>query len=193
MTKLEHYFLEIADSRRPAGRRYKLSKLLLALTLGVLSGYQGCRELARFMRHNQEELIAHIQWERKETPSHELIRTILFTLDFNKVNQAFMNWVRDNTDISAGDWLAIDGKALKSTVTEYHQETQNFINMVSAFSHRLGCVIEQQAMENKMTSEIQTVRALIERLEGQGFILTLDAIHAQKKQLNGLSVGDISM
>ncbi|MCB1658703.1 MAG: transposase family protein [Pseudomonadales bacterium] len=57
MTKLEHYFLEIPDSRRPAGRHYKLSKLLLALTLGVLSGYQGCRELARFMRHNQEELI----------------------------------------------------------------------------------------------------------------------------------------
>jgi hypothetical protein len=180
MTKLEHYFAQIPDSRRPAGRRYALSKLLLALTLGVMSGYQGCRELARFMRHNQEELIEHIEWERKNTPSHELIRTLLFTIDFDKVNQAFMSWVRENTDISSGDWLAIDGKALKSTLTEYHQEAQNFINMVSAFSHRIGCVIEQQPMENKITSEIQTVRSLIEKLQGEGFMLTLDAIHAQK-------------
>lgn len=180
MNDLETYFESVPDFRRAEGRRYPLSKLLVALTLGVMSGYQGYRELSRFIQHNREELSRYIDWSRQATPSHETLRTILSNVDFNKVNQAFTNWVSSHPTMKAHDWLAIDGKALRSTMTQYTEETQNFINMVSAFNHRLGCVVAQHPFANKEESEIHVVRSLIGTLNKQGFILTLDAMHCQK-------------
>jgi len=83
--------------------------------------------------------------------------------------------------------LLIDGKGLKNTVTDYAQSEQNFINVVSAFSHQRGIVLGVKVMENKQTSEITTVRELLEILDLTGVVFTLDALHCQKKPSMRLS------
>jgi hypothetical protein len=63
---------------------------------------------------------------------------------------------------------------LKNTVTDYDSAEQNFINIVSFFTHQRGLVLGVKVMENKKTSEITTVRELLEILNLRGFVFTLD-------------------
>lgn len=83
----------------------------------------------------------------------------------------------------SGEWLAIDGKSLKNTVSHHDQAEPNFISFVSLFSQERGVVVGIQEMENKKESEITVVRTLLESLNLKGYVLSLDALHCQKKPL----------
>lgn len=175
------YLKQVSDFRRKEGRRYPLAETLCMLVMGMMSGYHGYRELARFMRHNQQELIDYLQLKKSRVPSHVTVREILLHLDFEQLNQAFTRWSSQFVDWSA-QWLSIDGKSLKSTVSAYDSKEQNFVMLVSAFSQQTGLVRQVVRMENGKSSEIASVQDLIEQLETKGLLLTLDALHCQKKQ-----------
>jgi hypothetical protein len=55
------------------------------------------------------------------------------------------------------------------------------VSLVSVFSHKRGQVLKTARLENQKRSEIPTVRALIEALDLQGVVFSLDALHCQKK------------
>ena len=55
------------------------------------------------------------------------------------------------------------------------------MSFVSVFSHKRGQVLKTAKLENQKRSEIPTVRELIEALDLQGVVVTLDALHCQKK------------
>ncbi len=78
--------------------------------------------------------------------------------------------------------MSIDGKALASTVTDYNSSYQNFVSLVSVFSHKRGQVVRAAKLENQKSSEIPTVQVLIEALDLQDVVLSLDALHCQKKR-----------
>lgn len=180
MNSLESYFAEVTDNRRRAGMRYPIEKLLIAIVLGIMSNHFGYRELARFMKYNLAELQQYFGWTRSSTPSYETIRNALSQVDIPSVTKAFEQWVSSHSTVQEGDWVALDGKALLSTLNEYNSNMQNFIRIVSAFSHQQGLVLAHEAMENKSQDEGQTLREVVSRLNGQGLILTMDALHCQK-------------
>ena len=95
-----------------------------------------------------------------------------------------MKWAQQYVDLKEGDWLAVDGKVLNSTITDCNNSYQNFVTMVSVFAHKRGQVLHVAKMENKKESEIPTVRALLESLDIQGCVFSMDALHCQKKQLS---------
>jgi hypothetical protein len=61
------------------------------------------------------------------------------------------------------------------------QATQNFISIVSLFSHQRGFVDQMQAMQNKQHSEQQVVEQMLATLDLQAAVMTMDALHCQKK------------
>ncbi len=83
--------------------------------------------------------------------------------------------------IPTSEWVSIDGKSLKNTVSNYDNVKQNFISCVSAFSGSRKLVLGMQMMENKKSREIKVVRELIELLDLKGVVFTFDALHCQKK------------
>lgn len=180
VTELEQYFAQIPDKRRGEGKRYKLSKLLTVIVICILNDAHGYREMARFMKNNLPELKRHFSWDRDATPSYELLRTLLNTIDFTLVNQAFINWVNDNVNLEMEDWVAFDGKAIRSTITDYNQSSQDFINVVTAFNHRLEVSLDQQSFHNKKSHEGQAITDILSRLNQVGLVMTMDALHCQK-------------
>ena len=72
------------------------------------------------------------------------------------------------------------GKGLKNTVSDCYSQEQNFVTMVSAFSHYRGEILGIKVMENKKQSEIAVVRDLLELLDLKGVVFTMDALHCQK-------------
>lgn len=67
---------------------------------------------------------------------------------------------------------------------DYDADYQNFVSLVSVYSHQKGMVLAAQQFENKETSELKVVQTLLETLHLNGVVVTLDALHCQKKQLS---------
>ena len=62
--------------------------------------------------------------------------------------------------------MAIDGKGIKSTLTGSSSYYENFVSMVSVYSHHHGWVVRHQVMENKHSSEVEVVQKLVKELSG---------------------------
>ncbi len=78
--------------------------------------------------------------------------------------------------------MAMDGKGIKSTLVGGSSSYQNFVSMVSVYSHHHGWVVRHQVMENKHKSEVEVVQELVKELSGSQVVVTLDALHCQKKR-----------
>lgn len=174
-------FKQIEDHRKASGLRNPLSALLCMIAMSYLSGYSGYRATATFMKGNREAFIK--MFDLKHPPiGHTQLRTIMQELDFNAINQIFFQWINSFVSIEKNEWLSGDGKALASTVKDAHGHAQDFELMVRLFSQKLGIVTHSATTKNK-SSELKAMQQLLKKLENKGVIITLDALHCQKKHL----------
>ena len=102
-------------------------------------------------------------------------------INFDDVLTAFNDWAKQYITIDDNEWMAIDGKAMASTVTDYSSSYQNFVSLVSVFSHKRGQVLRVAKLESNKCSEIPTVQELIKALDLTGAVFSLDSLHCQKK------------
>jgi len=176
-----NYLSRIRDFRRKQGLRYPLIMVLLITIMSIMAGRCRQREIASFARANQTELTKFFKVRKNRIPSHVTFREVLRNVDFEELISVFDDWAAQYVTLEKDEWLSIDGKALASTVTDSQSSYQNFVSLVSIFSHRRGQVLKAAKLENKKQSEIPTVRELIETLELKGVVFTLDALRCQKK------------
>jgi hypothetical protein len=169
---------EVPDFRRAQGRRYPLAETLCMVVMSMMSGQCAYREIGRFLSHNQQELISCLGLSRRQLPSHVTIRQVLTHVDFQALAAAFRRWAAGQGRRT----LSLDGKSLRSTVSEHESARQNFVVLVSAFCQQTGLIEEVECFENARQSEIASVRELLDRMQQRGLLLTLDALHCQKKQ-----------
>ncbi len=74
----------------------------------------------------------------------------------------------------------MDSKSIKGTVTEPGTAYQNFVNMVSVYSSRIGVVLAAQQFESKKSTELKVAQTILETLQLEGVVFTMDALHCQK-------------
>ena len=174
-------FKQLTDPRKESGLRNPLPALLCMITMGYLSGHSGYRATARFMEGNSKEFMS--MFELKHPPiKHTQLRTVMQLLDFESINKVFLKWVKNFVNIEKDEWLSGDGKALASTIKDAHGQGQEFELMVRLFSQKLEIVTHSATTKNK-SSELKAMQKLLKTLECKGVIITLDALHCQKKQL----------
>ncbi len=174
-------FGEVEDNRKRSGLRHELQPFLTMITLGIMSGYNGYQELAVFLKSNEEKFIS-LFGLKHGVPKYTQIRTILSTLNYDSLYINFENWTKGYVEIEQGDWVSGDGKGLNSTVTNCHNSKQNYVAMVSLFLQKLGVVLSVNKYETGKSGEGAALRTLLESIENVGVVITLDALHCQKKQ-----------
>jgi len=184
---LYDYFCKVEDTRNKSGLRHPLPSFLSMATLSIMSGYSAFQEMKKFFKANEEAFTELFDLPHG-VPGYTQIRTIFMTLDFNSLNAVFEEWSLATTDLLPSDWLSADGKVLGSTVTNPNDSKQNYVAMVSLFCNRLGVVLGTERYESKEASELHVAQDLLtnllNELKGKGLIITLDALHCQKKQLS---------
>ena len=79
------------------------------------------------------------------------------------------------------DWVSIDGKCLRSTCKNSQNSSQNFVSIVSLFTHQTGLVLILQKFANKKSSEIRQVQERVKGYPISENVFTLDALHCQKE------------
>lgn len=189
MQGLSYFIKEIPDHRRRQGTRHPFHPFITMIILANLGGYQGLNEMTRFISHNAEYFKK--LFNLRVVPGYTILRTFCAEVSFEAINQAFCNWASQY--VEEKDWYSIDGKALSSTITDPSTANQNFKSIVSLFGHKSGIVLRSNSYENKKTSEICCVQELIGQIEQKGLVLTLDALHCQKKPLKPSWMEEMTM
>ena len=171
---------EIKDFRTSQGRRYPLWLILLLVIMGTMSGCRSYYALEDFGARHYGAVSEQLGLTVTRLPSDTTFRRILQKLDFQELAQQFEAWVSRTIDIQAQDWVAIDGKSIRGTITAPGTAYQNFVNMVSVYSSQLGVVLAAQQFESKHHNELKVVQTMLEALNLEGVVFTMDALHCQK-------------
>lgn len=182
---MQELLCQIKDKRRKQGTRHSVSNILLTVILGTMSGYYGYRGLEDFCHRYKKEIALALGKPKHGIPSYSSIRRVIMDIDFNVLSGKFYQWIRPRVKIKRGEWMQIDGKGIGGTVQQYETRHQNFINLVSLFMNRTGLVLKVNMMENQKGSEINIVKQMIQELDLKGMIISMDALHCQKKRWPG--------
>jgi hypothetical protein len=181
MKTLYDYLLEMKDFRRAQGKRISLAAFLEMSVLAGMSGHFGINSISRFIKNNETFFIERYNLLHG-VPSKTTVFKMLRDLPFDNFSAVLRNWMFQFVESNSDLWIAIDGKAIGSTLVNKNDSKQNFKSMVSLFSKKAGVILDAVSIETKKENEGQAARDLIAQFESKGMTFTMDALHCQKKQ-----------
>jgi len=177
----------IRDPRRAEGKLYKLPYILLFSILAIVTGANSYRGIRTFIKTHLKRLNKAFEIDWKGPPAHTAIRYILQGLDPADVETVFREHAANlnSSEATAGKRiLAFDGKvltlrqALRGSFDAFNDVKARQI--LSAFAVDTALVLAHIEIDEK-SNEIPAVQKLLEELDVAGKIVTLDAMHCQKK------------
>ena len=171
---------KIKDFRTSRGRRYPLWLILLLIVMGTVSGCRSYYALEDFGVRHYGAVSKKLGLTVTRLPSDTTFRRILQKLDFQALAEQFRQWASYAIDVQPQEWIAIDGKSIKGTVTDYGTAYQNFVSLISLYSSQQGVVLASQQLESKHNSELKVVQTMLEAVELEEVVFTMDALHCQK-------------
>jgi hypothetical protein len=142
MQSLPAFFADIADPRRPQGRRHRLPAVLAIAAAASLCGMRGYQAIAQWARdlgqHARARLNCRYRNRRYEVPSMSIIRDVRMRVDPQQLDQALARW---NVAYAAHDQaLAIDGKTLRNAIDGDGRQC----HVLSAVGHQSGSTLAQK-------------------------------------------------
>ena len=144
----------VKDFRKNRGKRHELWVVLTIIILALLTGNVTYKQIDNFRKNEEDKLIKLLEIKAKKLPSYSTIRRVMIGINLIEIQLVFQStvqkyyWQKEGTD-----WIAIDGKSLKNTLTNYENQKQNMLIMVSWFSQETKLVIKSESLESKQSSE----------------------------------------
>ena len=171
---------EIPDFRRNRGKRHPLGAILALACSARLCGYRSYTAMAEWGRHYGAHLVQALGFTHR-APCAATLHTVLRRVDREAVEAKLGAWAEgllgEAPQTEAGeDAIAIDGKTLRGS----QKQGAPGVHLLSAFAHRLGVTLTQQAVDDK-TNEIPVAVELLQHLVLQGRIVTMDALLTQRQ------------
>lgn len=182
---VEH-FQSLADPRHTKNRRHLLVDVMVLSVCGVIVGCEGPTAIERWAQAKQDWLQRILELPNG-IPSHDCIRRVLLALKPEAFQKCFEKWIvsclmatsdsRPEEDSSTHQ-IAIDGKALRRS----HDRASGLgpLHLVSAWAADQGVSLGQVATEEK-SNEITAIPELLDQINVQGTITTIDAMGCQKE------------
>jgi len=191
MNSLIEYLKKVKDFRHLKGQRHPLWLILLIVILGLMAGHLRYRDLEAFAISQQHLWTKYFSISGGGVPSYSTIRRVMIGVDVDSLIEVFNQWASDLTATQDdSEWLAIDGKSLKSTLQHYSSHQQDFISIISLFCQKNGLVLHLNKMQNKKRSEIGIVQDIARDSGLTNKVLTGDALHCQKKTVQLITEGN---
>jgi hypothetical protein len=174
---------QVPESRNVQGLRHKQATVLSITFAFLLSGGQGGhRAVASFARDLTPTQRAAVRcWFNRrtrtyDTPSENCIYRVLKAVPVLEFQQAIWAWQQARHGTQDGSVVVLDGKALRGS-----QGTQ----LVGAINAQSGRTLAVQAVSDK-SNEIPAGQTLLDRLELDGTIALMDALHTQVRTAHSI-------
>ena len=152
---------------------FPLDELLFAALCGVSSGADSWVEVTEWAELQLDWLRQHLPFANG-IASHDTFGRVFSLLDPRQFESFFVRWMQRLCPALKGELISIDGKSLRGS----HDGSTRMTHLVSAWHHARGLVLGQVKTAAK-SNEITAIPELIEALQVQGAILTIDAVGCQ--------------
>lgn len=164
----------IEDTRRERSVWYPLHEVLFIFLAAVICGATSYVKVETFGKSKEKWLKKYIKLENG-IPDACTFRNVIRSINTQQLHTVFIEWMKDAVESITGV-VAIDGKQARRT----KGEKKKALHVVSAFSAECGLVLGQLACEEK-SNEITAIPKLLEQLELNGCIVTIDAMGTQSE------------
>lgn len=171
---------EIADPRKPKGKRHPLSAVLALCVVAMMSGAKNPRQIANWWKSRKGlgPFLELLGFTREYGPSESTLYLVLGMIGVGEFEAKVGEWIEGIlAGLSGGmEGIAVDGKTLRGS----QQQGAENAHLLSALSHRLGVIVSQLGVDDK-TNEIGAMSEFLEGLVIEGRVFTMDALLTQRK------------
>jgi predicted transposase YbfD/YdcC len=175
--KLKAIFESLPDPRVIGRTSHKLVEILFLTLCAVLCGMEDWEAIEDWGNEKLDWLRKFVGLENG-IPSHDTIGRVFSVLDSVVFQECFMKWMVSLCPALEGQIVAIDGKTMRGS--HHRRLGKSAIHMVSAFACGHGLALGQIKTDAK-SNEITAIPELVDALDLQGSIVTIDAMGCQKE------------
>lgn len=172
---LEH-FKTLEDPRVEHLLEHQLLDIIGLTICAVIGGADTWVDIEQYGQSKQDWLNTFLRLSNG-IPSHDTIARVFARLKPEALQECFLSWVRSIAQLCCGEVIAIDGKTLRHSYDS--GGSKGAIHMVSAWATQNHLVLAQVKVDEK-SNEITAIPKLLDVLELNGCIVTIDAMGAQR-------------
>jgi predicted transposase YbfD/YdcC len=167
----------IQDHRSKRTLLHQLSDILTIAVLSVIAGGNGWEDMELYGLSKYDWLSTFLELPNG-IPSPDTFRRVFEKIRPDEFERCFELWVQDVLDDLFPELIAIDGKEIRGS---YDREAgTKSLHLVSAWSSESQLVLAQTKVSSK-SNEITAIPILLDVLDIEGSIITIDAMGTQKK------------
>jgi predicted transposase YbfD/YdcC len=174
--RIAEYFQELTDPRRREVT-YPLINIVVMALCAVLSGADDFVSIAHWAETKREWLAKFLDMSAG-VPSHDRFNAVLGAIKPAEFEKRLLSWITALHQITDGQVIAIDGKTLRRSFDAASSKAP--IHMVSAWATANHVSLGQVVTDEK-SNEITAIPKLLELLEIQGCLVTIDAMGCQRE------------
>jgi predicted transposase YbfD/YdcC len=176
MQPIPSYFKDVQDFRVINRCAHDLGDILGLVLVGILADCDDFSEISDYGKLHIDFLRSKLGFSfTNGIPSEDTIYRVLKRLKTNELATAYMVFLGDISLV--GKQIAIDGKELRSTIPT--DKKHALVRMVNVWIHEDGLSFGQYEVDKK-SNEITAIPALLDSLDCQGAVVTIDAMGCQK-------------
>lgn len=173
---LQH-FVTLTDPRIERTKEHLLIDIVAIAILAIISGAEGWIGIETYGQVKSDWLKSFLELPNG-IPSHDTFSRVFSRLEPQQFQDCFLSWVKSITQKLEIDVIAIDGKTMKQSYDR--NQKQKALHIVSAWSSSHQLVLGQKKVQSK-SNELTAIPALLELLEIEGSLITIDAMGCQKE------------
>jgi predicted transposase YbfD/YdcC len=171
---IPRYFAKLKDPRRRHRRLHDLQDIVVIALCATIAGAQDWHEIETFGRKRHDWLQRFLRLPHG-IPSHDTFERVFDRLNPQAFQACFREWVAAVSEALRIQHVAIDGKTLRGSGSA----KLGPLHLVSAWATAQHLTLGQVAVDEK-SNEITAIPALLELLDLQGALVTIDAMGCQK-------------
>ena len=177
-----NHFQDLEDPRIERSKRHGLLDIITIAICAVICGADSWVYVEMFGKSKEDWFRSFLDLPNG-IPSHDTFGDVFSRLNPDRFQECFMEWSQAVADLLPGEVVAIDGK----TVRRSHDKRagQQAIHLVSASAAANTLTLGQVKTDQK-SNEITAIPRLLELLELNGCIVTIDAMGCQKEIAQGI-------
>jgi predicted transposase YbfD/YdcC len=174
VASIKKHFRRLIDPRVQGRTKHRLIDLLVLALCGIIANCDDWPDIALFAQQREN-------WFRRflalpgGIPSHDTFERVFAALRPRALEACCLAWLRAVAGLAGVEHIAIDGKSLRGSANS----KLGALHVVSAWATQAQVSLGQVAVEGK-GNEITAIPKLLELLDLDGALVTIDAIGCQK-------------
>lgn len=172
--RMKPYLKGVSDKRQDGKVKHPMESILFIAVVGTIANAGSWEEIEEFGKGKEEWLKQFIELPNG-APSHDTYERVFRWIDGKEFERSFILWMKEITADGELGIVALDGKTMRGS----RDGERSPLHIVSAWASAQNLVLGQVKTEEK-SNEITAIPALLDLLDVNGSIVTIDAMGTQK-------------